>query len=62
VIGILASVIAFPFLAGTFHPAGLRDTGLMGVLLLPASCSAVRVGGERAAGARSVSEAHVSGT
>ena len=35
VIGILASVIAFPFLAGTFHPAAMRDTGLMGVLLLP---------------------------
>lgn len=35
VIGILASVIAFPFLAGAFHPGAVRDTGLLGVLLLP---------------------------
>jgi hypothetical protein len=35
VVGILASVMAFPFLAGTFHPAGLRDTGLMGVRAAP---------------------------
>ncbi len=35
VVGIMASVIAFPFLAGAFHPGTVRDTGLMGVLLLP---------------------------
>ena len=35
VVGIVASVIAFPLLAAAFPPAGMRDTGLMGVLLLP---------------------------
>lgn len=35
VIGILASVVLFPFLAGAFHPGSVRDTGLLGVLLLP---------------------------
>jgi hypothetical protein len=35
VIGIVASVVLFPFLAAAFHPGTVRDTGLMGVLLLP---------------------------